>query len=252
MKVSDPKRLLDRLDEETYSEIEEKFGGIDRFLGPGDTFQFTCDKSGKCCKNRFDNPILLSPYDVHRLRQNLNISSSEFADQFGMKILGSESQLPIMLLDFEWTSRNRNKCPFLRSYGCKVYKDRPLVCRMYPVGRAIDRDMSSYFFLTKVADYCKLGQGKEHAVEQWLDEAEVEPYFEWNDRFHSLFMEMDHKKYKSLGLPYKGAFGDILYDVDGTLNSIQKSIPDMPDFSGDQLLVLTYKQANAFIQKFAK
>jgi Fe-S-cluster containining protein len=212
--VSDPKVLLRKLNENTLADIESKFAQIDRFLGPGDTFRFTCDRSGKCCRDRFENPILLSPYDVHRLRNNLKIPSRQFAAKFGCKIFGSESQLPIMLLDFEQQGKNHNKCPFLMSYGCKVYEDRPLVCRLYPVGRVVDTDMNSFFFLTKVAEYCKLGTGKEHTIEEWLEEAEVEPYFQWNDRFNSLYMEMDHKKYKALELPYKAAFGDILYHPD--------------------------------------
>jgi len=188
MRVSNPRRLIDKLDDETLQKFQGRFGEIERFLEAGDTFRFTCDRSGKCCKDRVDNPILLSPYDVHRLRTSLSLSSRQFSDRFGQQILGADSQLPIMLLDFEWTGKKHNKCPFLMSYGCKVYEDRPLVCRLYPVGRMVDADMNSYFFLTKTANYCRLGCGKEHTIEQWLEEAEVEPYFEWNDRFNSLYI----------------------------------------------------------------
>jgi len=250
MQVSHPRRFLEKLDEETLSKIEKQFGGIDRFLGPGDTFKFTCDKSGRCCKDRFDNPILLSPYDAFRLQKNLNLSSSDFARKFGRKISGADSQLPIMLLEYQQSGNNHNKCPFLRSYGCRVYEDRPLVCRMYPVGRITDEDMNYYFFLTKTADYCQLGKGKEHSIEQWLEETRVEPYFEWNDRFNSLFLEMDHEKYKALPVQYKAALGDILYHPD----SVVKLIPEIQDYedADNGLLEIGHYFARLFVEKHMK
>ena len=118
---------------------------------------------------------------------------------------------------------------------------------MYPVGRIIDTDMNYYFFLTKTADYCQLGKGKEHSIEEWLEEAKVEPYFEWNDRFHSLFLEMDHEKYKALDLPYKAMLGDILYHPD----SVVESIPEIQDYEDmdNGLLEVGYYMAKEFINK---
>ena len=43
MKISNPEQFLGKLDDDTYSRIEARFGDIDRFLGPGDSFKFTCD-----------------------------------------------------------------------------------------------------------------------------------------------------------------------------------------------------------------
>lgn len=250
MKISNPQQFLSKLDKETYAGIEERFGDINRFLAPGDKFRFACDRSGRCCKDRFDKPITLTPYDAYRLQSHLEISSSEFADRYGCKILGSESQLPLMLLEFERKGEYHNKCPFLRSYGCKVYQDRPTVCRTYPVGRIIDTDKNTYFFLTKVADFCKLGQGKEYTIEEWLERAEVDKYFEWNDRFNSLLLSMNREKYLRLDIRYKVALGEILYDPE--------SIGDVPDCvqskdqnnSEDRSLWFSYEFAKAFVKKF--
>jgi len=128
-----------------------------------------------------------------------------------------------------------------------------LVCRLYPVGRAVDADMNSYFFLTRTGDYCKLGCGKEYTIEEWLGKAEVEPYFEWNDRFNSLYMEIDYKKYKALDLSYKAAFGNILYDL-GALEKIltceRLEVLSMSD-AGARLHV-NYELAKRFVEKFMK
>lgn len=253
MIVCDPAQFLNTLDEETYSGIQDRFGSIERFLSPGDSFKFTCDRSGKCCRDRYDKPILLSPYDVYRLRNDLNISSRQFADRFGQRILGADSQLPILLLDFQQTSKNHNKCPFLMSYGCKVYEDRPLVCRLYPVGRMIDTDMSSYFFLTKTPDYCRVGSGREYTIEQWLEQAEVEPYFKWNDRFNSLYMEINYKKYHALNMAYKATLGTILYDFDSVERTLPRNVlENLKTSEKDSQLDMSYRLAKQYVERFLK
>ena len=133
-----------------------------------------------------------------------------------------------------------------------MYKDRPLVCRLYPVGRAVDAEMNSYFFLTKTADYCKLGTGREYSIEEWLEEAQVEPYFQWNDRFNSFFMEMNHEKYRSLPLSHKSAFGEMLYEPDGIVKEIGGDINGTPGLSDDRILEIGYGLAKRFVERFTK
>ena len=248
MIVSDPQQFLIKLDEDTYANIENTVGSIDRFLSPGDKFSFSCDKSGRCCKNRFDNPIILFPYDVHRLRKNLKVSSTEFASKYGQKILGAKSRIPMMLLNFPISSNNHNKCVFLRSYGCKVHEDRPLVCRLFPVGRFIDTDMNSYFFLTQTAKYCNLGKGREYSIEEWLDEAQVEPYFEWNDKFHSLVTSIDQEKYKSLDNSLKAHLGNILYDMDSFKDKIPDTVLNHINSYEDASLHVSYRMAKRLLK----
>jgi len=214
MHICDPQQFLSILDKDTYSSIEDRFGEIERFLGPGDKFKFTCDRSGRCCRNRTDNSIILSPHDSYRLQQNLELGSADFTELYAQRVLGADSHLPMLLLRFQRSGHRENKCPFLESSGCTVYQDRPLVCRMYPVGRMVDRDMKSYFFLTKAAEYCKLGRGKEYTIEQWLEETGSEPYCNWNDRFSSLYMEMDYEKFRALPRRYKATLGRFLYEFD--------------------------------------
>ena len=253
MKISNPQTLLSKLDDETYASIEERFGNISRFLGPGDTFKFTCDRSGKCCRDRFDNPILLSPYDVYRLQKNLNICSNEFAANYGEKVLGGESELPLMLLRFRSSGDSNNQCAFVTSDGCRVYDDRPLVCRMYPVGRIIDLDMNSYFFLTRTPDHCQVGKGKEYTIEEWLEEAQVDPYFEWNDRFHSLYMRINYKKYHSLDFAFKATFGEILYDFNISEKLFHGETPNVLDIPGeDSGLHINYELAKMYVERFLK
>lgn len=250
LRVSDPKELYAIHDEDFVDNLKTKIGCLERFLGPGDTFKFTCDRSGRCCQDRFEDHIILSPYDVLRLRKNLQIDSVEFSEKYAIKILGADSQLPIMLLDFEERNENKNKCPFLDPKGCAVYEDRPHVCRLYPVGRFIDMEFNSYYFLSKTGEHCKAGSGKEYTIEEWLEKIEIGSYLDWNDKFNSLLMKMDHAKYRSLGMAYKTALGDILYDLDSMLTDISNGQPREQNLSDEEMLRISYDLAKSYIEKF--
>ena len=207
MQITDPSELLDEIGEEGLELIQRKYGRIKRFLKTGDTFEFTCNKSGRCCKNRFTDPIILSTYDVLRLRKNLGITTTEFLQEHGHLVLGSDSQLPLVLLKYQWESPMRNKCTFLKDNRCSVYKDRPLRCRLYPVGRMRGTGDKSFYFLGEVASYCNLGNGQEHKIEDWLEESRLEPYFKHGDKLFDLFFKMDHEKYLRLDDQLKYGLG---------------------------------------------
>jgi hypothetical protein len=223
MKIGDPAEFFGQLDKEDMIKITNRFGHIGRFLKPGDNFRFTCDKTGQCCKDRLDNPIVLSTYDIARLRQRLKITTSTFLKRHIFITFGEESQLPIAILKFEETKDYHNKCPFLRSYGCKVYEDRPLRCRLYPVGRAVGIGDVSYFFLMDTPAYCGLGKGKVYTLEEWLVKCQIEPYLLWSDRFFEPIFKMDHVKYRESDPALKLALGMVMYDFDGLIAKLVKS-----------------------------
>ncbi len=251
MQVSDPKYLLDKLDDKALAKIEEQFGGIDRFIKGGDKLKFTCDRSGRCCKNRFDNPIILSPYDTYRIQQHLQIDFEEFTTNYAENILGAESQLPLMLLKFPWIGKNKNECVFIGSSGCRIYDNRPLVCRMYPVGRITDREMNSYYFIPETADYCQFGKGREYTIEDWLMEADVEPYLEWSNRYNNLFLNIDHEKYRSKSHTRKCLFGEMLYDFDVIGKTCQGERPEKLNRKGkDARLHNSYELVKVYVKKF--
>ncbi len=214
MRIREPSQLLAKLDAETLARLEDSVSGILRFLGPEDTFKFKCDRRGHCCQNRTSDPVVLSPYDAFRLQTRLGLSSDEFARSYADKILGSESELPFMILRTMNPQSHPGRCILHNDKGCTVYHYRPLVCRLFPLGRVIDRDMNSYFFIPEFPDYCGLGRGGEYTVEEWLKQVDAYPGLDWNERYHCLLMNMDYQKYQRLSLETMSAFGEILYNFD--------------------------------------
>lgn len=256
MKISNPQQFLSKFDKEDYEAIQSKIGKIDRFFSPGETFKFSCDKRGDCCRNRDENPILLSVYDVFKLRQHLGVTGREFAEKYGQTILGAQSDIPLMILRNILIEKgeDRSQCVFLKGNQCSVYKSRPQVCRMYPVGRATDPKSNSYFFLTNTDGCCQAGCGKKHTIEKWLKNSKVEPYIEWNDKFNKLYMQIDHKKYRALDDKYKFVFGSILYDIESPLERIvsKGEYKKLSKLEDDGLLECIYFLATQYVEKVLK
>ncbi|MHB1331384.1 MAG: YkgJ family cysteine cluster protein [Sulfuriferula sp.] len=95
------------------------------------TIQFQCRKGIKCwnaCCSNID--ISLTPYDVLRLKNHLNMSSGDFLVKYTVPYElepGGIAGIKLKPVD-EGTA-----CQFMRPEGCSVYEDRPTSCRYYPI-----------------------------------------------------------------------------------------------------------------------
>jgi uncharacterized protein len=99
-------------------------------------FEFACHKGVKCftkCCRGIN--IVLTPYDIIRLKNRLQLSSEEFLAIYTEPQLLEKTDLPIITLKL--LDDDINSCPFVKDKeGCMVYQDRPTTCRYYPLGVA--------------------------------------------------------------------------------------------------------------------
>lgn len=131
-----------------------------RRVGENETFGFRCHAGlacfNRCCRNL---NLFLYPYDVVRLKANLNISSDEFLDRYVDIVLRPGNFFPDVLLSM--AENAERTCPFLSEAGCLVYPDRPDACRTFPVEHGVIYDDTAgkeetvHFF--KPPEFC-LGQ----------------------------------------------------------------------------------------------
>ena len=122
-------------------------------LGLNSKFIFECHPKvscfTKCCRGI---DIMLTPYDILRMKKRLDLSSEEFlAIYTELKIL-QKTDLPIVTLKL--LDDAEKSCPFVREDGCIIYEDRPTTCRYYPMGVAslshkAEDDKGFYFFLNE-------------------------------------------------------------------------------------------------------
>lgn len=187
-------------------------------LNIDDTFTFHCTPDvpcfNECCR---DLNTFLTPYDVMRLKNALNLTSTDFLDQYTMTHTGPESGLPIVTL----VPRQGNDlvCPFVTEEGCSVYPDRPSACRIYPLARAIKRsretgEIVEYFMLVK-EPHCKgHGNGKTQTVRSWIIDQELPVYNTLNDLMMEIISLKNRMLPGSLDQKSKNILYTTCYDLD--------------------------------------
>jgi hypothetical protein len=83
------------------------------------------------------------------------------------------------------------RCAFLRADGgCGVHPRRPLVCRLYPLGRATDGAGDETFARHPKEEGCQGEFGAEGTIADFLKLQGVAPFVEWSSRYGELFRRM--------------------------------------------------------------
>lgn len=101
-------------------------------------FKFRCHKDIKCFTKCCSNiSILLTPYDIVRMKKRLGMSSEEFLDKYTHMEVDDKSSHPLVRL--KMAEDSEKKCFFVTPEGCTIYSDRPANCRYYPIGQGIMR-----------------------------------------------------------------------------------------------------------------
>ena len=155
-------------------------------LGPGDTFPFSCHSGlacfNSCCRNK---QLLLTPYDVLRLKQGLKLSSDAFLEAHTLYWIDPETGFPSVCL--RMGEEPDRACPFVSPEGCRVYDDRPTACRLYPLARAAGGPDAApapgaFAFLMDTPGCLGRREPRVWSVEAWMESQGLGPYLRMNDR----------------------------------------------------------------------
>ena len=155
--------------------------------------QFRCHKDidcfNACCKNI---DIMLTPYDILRLKQRLGITSTEFLRQytepfeFAKNSIGGVKYKP---------AEGTNACQFVTDEGCSVYEDRPTACRYYPIGLLSTRrqdenfDRASYALVQE--DHCHGHfEDRKLTIDEYREEQGLEDYDEHGRAWRQLILKV--------------------------------------------------------------
>jgi len=185
-------------------------------LSSEDTFDFSCTKHipcfNECCR---DLNQFLTPYDILRLKNRLNISSALFLERYTHQHTGPESGLPVVT----FKTGADLKCPFVTPEGCSVYEDRPSSCRMYPLMRMISRSretgrITEQFVLLKEEHCLGFGQDRKWTAKAWIKDQGLGPYNEMNDRLMEIIALKNQKHPGPLDIKSRHFFHISLYDLD--------------------------------------
>lgn len=197
-----------------------------REYGKEDRFRFRCYPGipcfTKCCSGVRIN---LTPYDIWRLKNRLQMSYDEFLNTYTIPSSIDRTPLPIVVLKMQ--EDEEKTCPFLQGpeKGCGVYEDRPSTCRYYPVGRAhmrkVDEPELREFYVMIKEDHC-LGhkEDKEWTLQQWREDQGADDYDEVTKDWLAVVI-----KAKSLGITeFSKQSLDLFFMVSSNLDMFRRFV----------------------------
>jgi Fe-S-cluster containining protein len=147
-----------------------------------------------CCGNI---NIILTPYDILRIRRALNLPADEFLLRFTLPTYLEKTDMPGVKIHLDAEGR----CPFVTPEGCTIYPYRPTTCRYYPVGMSFFHEAAEggnseeFYFLVK-EQHCK---GHEEPQTQTIREWRVDQGIDESDEMNKEWMELVMRR-KSFGL----------------------------------------------------
>lgn len=159
-------------------------------------FNFRCHKGiqcfTKCCSNI---DILLTPYDVVRLKNRLEMTSDVFLEAYTYMSIDPATSHPHAML--RMSDNAERTCPFLSDEGCTVYTDRPANCRYYPVGQGTMKkegkngpETEEFYFFVREKHCLGYNEKKEWSIRSWREDQGVDAY----DKINSAWKELQLRK----------------------------------------------------------
>jgi uncharacterized protein len=194
------------------------------------SFTFNCHPDVPCftnCCRQLD--LALTPYDVLRLKNSLEMDSELFLDRYVIVEKDEHDVFPRYYLTM--VDDGNASCVFVTEKGCSHYDDRPGACRTYPMGRAamrVEEDKIQEFFVLLKEDHC---QGFQESAEQtpisYCEDQGLSKYNRYNDAVAGI---LQHEKIRQGMAPTEQQLADFhlsLYNLDQFRRLIQKdTLPD--------------------------
>jgi Fe-S-cluster containining protein len=184
-------------------------------LHADDRLDFRCGREldcfTSCCR---DVSILLTPYDVLRMKKALHLDSSEFLERYAVLFL-TENKLPIVLLRMNDEDK---RCSLVTPEGCSIYPHRPWACRMYPLGVARPDDPRpeepGFYFLIREELCHGHGKGNGCTVREWVHQEDIEAYEMMAESFQQLMSDRFRPGHAPLSAQQAEMYLMVCYDLD--------------------------------------
>lgn len=188
-------------------------------------FKFRCHPGVSCfteCCGK--TTIILTPYDILRLKNRLRIKSGEFLAKYTRMEEHDKSGLPMVIMDMP---RFEGKCPFVRPVtGCEVYTDRPATCRYYPIGQGTlitEEGVDEFYFFVR-EEHCKGYEADaEWSVASWRKDQGVDLYDEMNLPWKTMMLRRGQDGGPVTDARGNKLFAMVMYDLDQFRNFVFKS-----------------------------
>jgi Fe-S-cluster containining protein len=134
-----------------------------------EAFGYECRRCLNCCHFKH---IQLNPYEVARLAGNRGVSTTEFRRSFTVQGAG-----------VALAQTSEGACVFLGPEGCTVHPDRPLVCRLYPLGRHLSWTGVERFSQLEAHPLSAGRLSRRGTIGEYLEAQGAEPFIQAADEY---------------------------------------------------------------------
>jgi Fe-S-cluster containining protein len=136
-------------------------------IHPLDVLPLTCVRGGGCCHAK---QIAVTPWEIARLARATGQSAAQARDR--LTTAGGTR----LRNDGPDDGRGHAACSLLGAQGCTVHADRPLACRLFPLGRSLAEGRAVYHMPERhrCADLCPTALAEpRQRVGAWLQQQDV-------------------------------------------------------------------------------
>jgi Fe-S-cluster containining protein len=185
-------------------------------LGLDDELQFRCEPGMDCFTSCcHDVSIVLTPYDVLRMKKALQVDSTEFLKKYTIIAYTQKQKLPIVLLKM---NAEDERCPLVTKDGCSVYTHRPWACRMYPLGLAEPKNPNpnehGFYFVIRENLCHGHGKGSPCSLRHWIAGQGLEAFEMMGASFRQVMLNDFWKKDERLPDEKAEMYVTAAYDLD--------------------------------------
>jgi hypothetical protein len=185
--------------------------------------------------------MLLTPYDILRMKKRLGISSGQFLEKYTYTHIDENSSHPFAVL--QMMDDEEGKCPFVTPEGCSIYEDRPANCRYYPVGKGLMIKASEkgpapeeFYFFIREPNCLGYEEDEEWTIERWRIEQGVDLYDEMNREWKEIQLRRDNPGQPKLDPNKQPLIYMASYDIDKFRKFILESkVLDIFDIDNEEL-----------------
>jgi uncharacterized protein len=136
-------------------------------------FGYICRRCSRCCQHKH---IQLDPYEVARLARARGESTTQFRARWTVDGQGTTLG-----------QKQDGTCVFLGPQGCEVHPDRPLVCRLYPLGRHFRKDGFEYFSISAGHPQTAGEYNQKGTIADYLESQGTKPFITAGDDYFRWF-----------------------------------------------------------------
>ena len=157
-----------------------------KLYGPNDLVKagtHGCQGCSKCCESDMGKSIELTPYDIFQMCKGSGKSFDNLLTSFLVEISMIDGiALPNMKMD--------KGCGFLENGRCTIHAYRPLICRLFPLGRVYNDKGFDYFLQVHE---CPVSDKEDVVAADWLGLEDIEANTAFTNKWHK-FLAFERKK----------------------------------------------------------